>query len=452
MLDKICEQLSSLKVDCDYWDVRVEDSFETSITIVDGEVSTCSVSPSLGAFLRVKKNGFWLYESTTEVHQLRNTLEKLAEQKAPKGRATQAQYPPKNDSFIKIKYSETKFSSVPLEAKLALVKSYLGVSSGEPLMSSNQLVYKDIYKVKSFLSSTGNTFEFDFNQGGIAFLYTLKDKEKLFDDRFYIYGADFLSLQNKHEKMKKSIKESQVFLNAPIIEPGKYKVLLDPWTAGVFTHESFGHKSEADFMLGDPQALEDWKIGKKIGSSCLSIVDFGGFENTSGYCPIDDDGSLAQKNYLIKNGVLTGRLHTIETASELKERPTGNSRAMSFEYEPLVRMTSTYIEPGTESLESIMNRSEGAILIEGNKHGSGLSTFTIAPIRGYRIGKNGSKDPVRLALISGSVFETLGKIEAVTSDYLLGSSAIGGCGKFEQWPLPVSFGGPYVLVQDMQVS
>ncbi len=199
-------------------------------------------------------------------------------------------------------------------------------------------------------------------------------------------------------------------------------------------------------------ALKEWEIGKKIGSECLTIVDFGGLERTSGYCPIDDEGTYAQKNYLIKSGILTGRLHSLETAVQLDERPTGNSRAMSFEWEPIVRMTSTYIEPGREPVAKILERCEGALLVQGIKHGSGLSTFTIAPYRGYLIGANGKRDPVRLTVISGSVFETLRNAEAVSSDFQLHSSAVGGCGKMEQWPLPVSDGGPFVLVKEMQVS
>ena len=83
---------------------------------------------------------------------------------------------------------------------------------------------------------------------------------------------------------------------------------------GLFAHESFGHKSEADFMLGDPEAMENWQLGTKIGSDCLSIVDTGDEKGTSGYCPIDDEGFPTQKTYLIKNGVLTSRLHSQYTA------------------------------------------------------------------------------------------------------------------------------------------
>ena len=61
-------------------------------------------------------------------------------------------------------------------------------------------------------------------------------------------------------------------------------------------------------------------------------------------------------------------------------------------------------------------------------------------------------DPVRVTVISGTVFDTLKNIEAVGNNFKLHSGAIGGCGKMNQFPLPVAMGGPSILVKDMQVS
>lgn len=450
-LNHLKATLGSLKLNCEYWDVRIEDSFETAIDVADGEVVTCTSSPSLGAFLRVRKNGFWLYQSTTDLANIKSALTAL-DQQNPESGASFKFLSEKQPAFSRIAGTAGNVSLVPLESKLNLAVGYLSELKKCSQLISSRISYRDIYKVKTFLNSVGTEFEFDFNQAGMTLRYTLKEDQNIFDDKCLFYASQFEQLKHKELAIQKSIAESMKFLSAPAIEPGKYRVLLDPEVTGVFTHESFGHKSEADFMIGDPQALLDWKLGLEIASRKLSIVDCGLHENTSGYCPIDDDGYYAQKNYLIKSGVLTGRLHSVNTASQLNEKPTGNSRAMNFEFEPIVRMTSTYIEPGDESLESILQRSEGAILVEGVKHGSGLSTFTIAPHRGYMIGKNGERKPVRLAVISGSVFETLKNIDAVSSDFHLHSSAIGGCGKMDQWPLPVADGGPYILVKDMQVG
>ena len=436
----------------DFWDIRVEDNFETNIQLVDGDVVACTASPSLGAFVRVRKGGFWFYEATTDLKNLSQILTKLASQ-TPLEVAKKIPFTPaKQPEFIAINSASKKFSAVSMDEKLKLIQGYESVFRGQGKVISTRARYKDSYKVKSYINSVGTRFEFDFNQAGIIVVYTMKDGDKLFQDVVRGYGASFDELKGHDNDFREYMKESEQFISAPAVTPGKYKVLLDPKVAGIFTHESFGHKSEADFALGNEQALADWSIGKKVGADCLTIVDYGGHAGTSGYCPIDDDGNLANKNYLIKNGILSSRLHSQETAQALNEMPTGNSRAMNFEFEPMVRMTSTYIEPGNESLESIMKRSEGAILLEGANHGTGLSTFTIAPTRAYQIGKGGKREPVRVTVISGTVFETLMNIEAVSKDFELVSSAIGGCGKNDQWPLPVADGGPYVLIKEMQVS
>lgn len=302
----------------------IEDSFETSIDILNQEVVTSTSSPSLGAFIRVRKNGFWFYQSTTQLDQISKIITQLSQQHVP--RITDLKYShTKQDPFIAMKFLSTKVSAISLNDKLELTKKYSDVLHANPRMSGSNLRYRDIYKVKAFLNSLGTQFEFDFNQAGIRIAYTLKQDKVLFEDAFRIYGSKFDDLKNHETELTAAIAESEKFLAAPAVDPGKYQVLLDPEVAGVFTHESFGHKSEADFILGNDETLKNWKLGKMIGSTCLSIVDSGTHINSSGYCPIDDDGTPAQKNYLIKNGMLTGRLHSVETAAHLNEAPTGNS-------------------------------------------------------------------------------------------------------------------------------
>ena len=90
---------------------------------------------------------------------------------------------------------------------------------------------------------------------------------------------------------------------------------------------------------------DEWQLGKTVGSPILSIVDSGSVSGC-GYVPYDDEGTRARKNYLIKNGVLAGRLHSVQTATALGESLTGNARATDCTFEPIVRMTTTYIEGG----------------------------------------------------------------------------------------------------------
>ena len=61
-------------------------------------------------------------------------------------------------------------------------------------------------------------------------------------------------------------------------------------------------------------------------------------------------------------------------------------------------------------------------------------------------------DPVKIAVITGNVFETLAAIDGVANDKQLLSFVTGGCGKMEQFPLNVGLGGPHVRVKEMNVQ
>lgn len=75
------------------------------------------------------------------------------------------------------------------------------------------------------------------------------------------------------EEIRASIAEQAAFMrNSVPVTPGKYPVVLSPEAAGVFAHESFGHKSESDFMLSDKSMRDEWQLGKTVGSPILSIA------------------------------------------------------------------------------------------------------------------------------------------------------------------------------------
>ena len=220
--------------------------------------------------------------------------------------------------------------------------------------------------------------------------------------------------------------------------------------AGVFAHESFGHKSESDFMIGDDAMKKEWEIGKQVGSSMLSIIE-DGKQPGSGYVPFDDEGTSAREHYLIKEGRLAGRLHSAATAASLDEEPTGNARAINFEFEPIVRMTTTYIDKGEGTLDELIAGVEKGVLVETITHGSGMSTFTLTPSLAYMIRDGKRAEPVRISVVSGDVFKTLGDIDGLSNEVELLSFVLGGCGKNEQMPLPVGFGGPWVRVKELSV-
>jgi len=349
-------------------------------------------------------------------------------------------------------FKDKDISNVKYEDKLQLLKSYFPIIENVEDIKMWRAIYIDRKIIKEFYSSKGAELKFDYQTCGIALRYGLNVDGKTFNGKYDKTSTSFDDLKGLEENIKEIIERDIEFVkHAKPIKPGKYTVVFSPTATGVFTHESFGHKSEADFMIGDETMMKEWAIGKKVGADNLSIVDTGDILG-SGFVPFDDEGTKSRKTYLIKDGLLSGRLHSIITAESLNEDLTGNARAVNFEYEPIVRMTTTYIEPGEKTKEELISEiKEGTLIVDVN-HGSGMSTFTIAPSISYMIRDGKIAEPVNISVISGNVMETLYEIDGISKEMEIVTFTLGGCGKMDQFPLPVGMGGPYIRVNNVNVQ
>jgi TldD protein len=165
----------------------------------------------------------------------------------------------------------------------------------------------------------------------------------------------------------------------------------------------------------------------------------------------DDEGTPATKTYLIKDGKLTGRLHSRETAAKMGEAATGNARAVSYRYPPIVRMTNTYIEPGTTTFEEmIADIKEGIYARNWYGGTTSMEMFTFSAGEAYMIRNGKIAELIRPVVLTGNVFETLKNIDAIGND--LDMNEGGGCGKGGQSPLPVSNGSPHIRIRHCLVG
>lgn len=437
-----------------YADVRIEDRFSTDIRFLNGKLSESKERLEKRAFLRVYDGKMWYYSSTTDTEHIQKSLDELYEVAEPNPDI-------ENDPVVKRferntdhlrSFKDNSVRNISISEKTELLKSLAPVTSMEECMSMPIGKYLDRNSLYEFKSSLGADISYDYQTCGVVLFCDMVEGEKKFSAMWQEGDTDFNSLKTKTESAESEFKEQVEFMrNSVPVEEGDYPVVLSPLAAGIFAHESFGHKSESDFMLSDESMKKEWELGKQIGSPILTISECGEIPGT-GYTPYDDDGTKARKNYLIKDGMLAGRLHSAVTAAALEEGVTGNARAVDCTYEPLVRMTTTYIEAGNESFESLIAPIKKGYYIKTIKHGSGMSTFTIAPSVSYEITDGKLGRPVQISVITGNVFETLGLIDGLSDTIELKSFVSGGCGKMEQFPLPVGFGGPYVRVSKIKVQ
>ena len=437
-----------------YADVRTERRHTSTIVYKNGVLTENKERVTDGAFIRVFDGKMWYYASTENPENIQKELDGLYEL---------AEANPEIDAHPIVRRFEVNrekkylfkvcsTENIPRERKQKLLTDLFPLAAAYPEIKLSVMRYLDRHSDYSFYSSKGAALFYDYQTCGAAISCQAAADGKNFSFAYQKGKTRFEEVCGLENELKQSIEEGITFLKtAKDAETGDFPVILSPEAAGVFAHESFGHKSEADFMLGDETMKKEWSIGKKVGSDGLSIIESGTFEGC-GYVPYDDEGTRATRTYLIKNGFLAGRLHSAETAAELGEAVTGNARAMGTEFEPIVRMTTTVIEGGDKTFDELVKNVKHGYFIKTIKHGSGMSTFTIAPNISYEIVDGKIAGPVKISVISGDVFRTLGLIDGLSKEAEILSFVTGGCGKMEQYPLPVGFGAPYVSVSKMKVQ
>ena len=188
------------------------------------------------------------------------------------------------------------------------------------------------------------------------------------------------------------------------------------------------------------------KLGKKFGCDELNVVDGAAVAGLRGSYKYDDEGVPSEKTYLIREGVLTGRLHSRETAKKMNEKVSGNARAISYRFPPIVRMTNTYIEPRSVTFNDMIGDIREGIYVKNWYGGTtSMEMFTFSAGEAYMIRNGKIAETLRPVVLTGNVFNTLMNIDAIGND--LDMNQGGGCGKGGQSPLPVSNGSPHIRIQ-----
>ncbi len=434
-------------------DVRCEEEYLTEIKIKDGKIKYATETPSSGIFIRIFKNNRWFMTSTVDEKNVKNKIKELD------GLADSVTHEKSNIRFnidpVKenlIKYEHLNPSKRKVKDKIDILRGYEEIIKRFNYIRSYEIVYNDKYLIKRIKNSLGTDIAYDKALCGFTIKYIAGEGSNIFSGSYFIGNNTIDHLLKREEALKERLEEVKGFINAKHIAPGQYTTVLSEFAAGLFAHESFGHKSEADFMIGDKIAQKEWAIGRKVANENVSIVDYGGLPASCGYIPYDDEGVPSFKTYLVKDGILSGRLHTLTTASLMGEKPTGNGRAVDAEHEPIVRMTNTYFKKGEIPFDELISDIKLGIYIKTVKQGFGMSTFTLTPGLSYMIRKGKIAEPVIISTATGSVFETLESIEGISNDFKLIFNAQGGCNKLNQTHLPVGFGGPKVRIKSLEIS
>ncbi|MFP4630561.1 MAG: TldD/PmbA family protein [Candidatus Acetothermia bacterium] len=456
MFSKLKNALQASKGE--FTEIRLEREWRTEVKYEKDNLINLDSSQEAGGIVRTLVRGGWGIATFNSLEELEEKVKEAS--KIGKETASQldhevelASVEPREEKV----YSELKddFREVPLEKKRDVVRNYNKLIRGhDERIESTKAVYGDSFRKLTYVNTEGTRIYQEIPDITLALVAVARKGENNVQTAHDSIGraGGFEHVENREEMAREVAERSVSLLEAEPVEGGNYTVLLNPKLAGVFIHEAFGHLCEADHVYKNERLKEVMKLGREFGPENLNVVDEGFIAGKRGNLPYDDEGVPRRKTYLIQDGKLNSFLHSRETAKKMGQEPTGNARAISYRYEPIVRMTNTYIEEGDKSFDELIGSIDHGIYAKDAYGGqTQLEQFTFSAGYGHLI-EDGEVGPmVRDVVLTGNIFRSLDNITGIGNDLDIIGSA-GGCGKGGQMPLPVTDGSPHLRIEDVTIG
>ncbi|MGC8585225.1 MAG: TldD/PmbA family protein [Thermoplasmata archaeon] len=453
--------LSNLEKESRYGEIRIMKTKINSLTYKNGTLVGIETSDVEGIAIRVLNNNF-SFVTTNSIHEsdIKRAVERairISKMKEKRNVLLSHEKSVKDDYRVDEK---KKIEDFQLEEKISLLSDI-----DKKLMENNLqmriLNIKDKIQEIEFANTEG-TMIHGIIPNIYYFYYVGALENGNFEQVSREYGMtggyEFVNEMNIMDRTVDESKKLLKILKAKKIPEGKMDVIVGPEVSGIVAHESSGHPMEADRVSGreGAQAGESFvkfdSLGKRVGSDVVNVIDDPTIEKSFGYMKYDFEGVKTRKKYLYKNGIINEFLLNREYAGMLGQESNGSARSSSWNLEPIIRMSNTYIEPGNYSLEE---------MIKDVKYGILMNSFTewnIDDIRynekyvgreAYLIENGEIKDPVRRPVIETTTTKFYSSVDAVSKDL---EFFAGTCGKGDPMQgVDVWMGGPYVRLRDMYI-
>jgi len=443
----------------EYADVFVEHRKPVSIMLEDDKIEKISSGIDAGAGIRLISNGKTYYAFSNDLSE--KALLELAEtltKASPR--------PPSTISCFDLRKQKPTVAfdikmlpeSVVIDKKIELVRIANNTARNFDKRVKQVIVrYRDsAQKVQiAALSSSG--------EGTIAEderIHTLMVVHVIVSDNGIIQtgyepaggfiGFELFDSINIRDIAVNAANRAAMMLTARRAPGGRMPAVISSEAGGTMIHEAIGHGLEADLAQQGLSVYSN-KLGEKVASPLISVLDDATLPNKRGSFRFDDEGTPAQRTVLVENGVLASYMYDKFTAMQDNAKSTGNGRRESYHSRPIPRMTNTFIAPGKSIPEDILKSIPKGVFVKkmgGGQVNTVTGDFVFEAQEAYLIENGKIGDPVRGATLIGNGPQVLNSIDMVGSD--LGFS-IGTCGKDNQGA-PVSDAMPTIRIPEIVIG
>ncbi len=386
-----------------YADIRIGRYLNQFVVTRENKVLNVVNTESFGVGIRVLANGCWGFAASNVVTKegVAKTAERavaVAKANAKIGGAPVELAPQKGYGEVSWKTPIEKSAfEVPIKEKVDLLlnANAIAMQGGANFVNSTLFA---VNEQKYFASTDGSYIDQDIHRISPGFNVTKIDSAAGgFETRRSLsspvgMGYEYLTpldsekvagITTRYKKrydiledIKAATQQVKDKLTAKSVDPGKYDLVLDPSHLWLTIHESVGHPTELDRVLGYEAnfagtsflTLDKWKSGKfNFGSKEVNIVADKTQVGSLGAVGYDDEGVKCKKWDLIKDGILVNYQAIRDQAHiiGLKESQ-GCCYAQSWQDVQFQRMPNVSLQPGKASLsvdDMIKNVEKGIYII-----------------------------------------------------------------------------------------
>uniref|UniRef100_A0A7C6AAC2 TldD/PmbA family protein n=1 Tax=candidate division WOR-3 bacterium TaxID=2052148 RepID=A0A7C6AAC2_UNCW3 len=434
-----------------YADVRLIRHETEQVTVKNQRVEVLKRDEDAGIGIRTIVNGAWGFAATAKLDK--ESIERTATLAVKVAKAS-AQLKDKDVTLAETEKVtdtyQTKIEidpfSVSLDEKinllLAVNKAMLKVKGVK--VCNSELYFSRKYQI--FGSTEGSYIEQTIYQSG-GYIDATALKGTITGERSYpgmhghykCAGYEFIKGLNFLGNAERVAEEAVALTKAKECPKIETTVILDGSMVAIQVHETVGHPTELDRVLGTEVSLAgkshltpDKLNSFRMGSDIVSVTADATIEGGLGSFGYDDEGVRAQRVFLIKDGIFTGYLTSRETAKVLNQKSNGTMRADSWASIPLIRMTNINLEPGTWRLEDLFADTEDGIYFESAGNPSiddKRLNYNIHSEIGWII-KNGKKtEMIRRPSFTGISYEIWRNCDAICSKDYWEVWGVPNCGK-----------------------
>lgn len=314
-----------------------------------------------------------------------------------------------------------------------------------------RVVFRGVRRLKFVKNSLGKSAFEDSTKLYIVVKVIFQKDGKIATARESIAGENLKDYENIEEIFNEVLVRAKKQLEGGVKVSGRVPVVIMSSAGGVFVHECIGHALEADHIFKGLSVFKD-KLGQKIGSDIVTIVDDPTWAHQRGTHKFDDEGTPAIRNVLVENGYLKNYIIDLKHSFILNMPPTSSGKRESYQYPPIPRMTNTIILPvnGVKPEEVIRECWNGILIkkLDGGEVDTATGDFVFGIEEGYKIENGKIGDMIYKGVLMGKAQESLKRIVKLAED--IGFSP-GTCGKDGQW-VPVSDAQPTALFEELIIG